>query len=213
MQRALERHNAGEAHIISIVLRPVDLEGTPIVKLQMLPKGAKPITTLSNRDEAFQDVAREIRKVVRTLLFQAQRTKEQWKREGETHNRARDYYKALNAYKRALLLDPNDVDLRMKTGNVLQSLERYAEALAAYEEVILLDPNYANAYLNKGSVLFDLNRYAEALVAYEQAILLDPNHIVSYLGKMLALEYLGRLEEAQQIREVVIALNERLKSH
>src|SRR5215470_15118354 len=44
MQRALERHAAHEARVIPIILRPVNWEGTPMHKLQALPKNAKAIT-------------------------------------------------------------------------------------------------------------------------------------------------------------------------
>ncbi len=68
MNQALERHEAKEACVIPIILRPVDCEGTPIDKLQMLPSGRRPITRWHDRDEAFINVARGIREVVRTLL-------------------------------------------------------------------------------------------------------------------------------------------------
>jgi hypothetical protein len=70
MHQALKRHKAGEAQVIPIILRPIDWEGTPFSKLQVLPTDAKPITLWRNRDEAFCDVARGIRAVVRELLSQ-----------------------------------------------------------------------------------------------------------------------------------------------
>ncbi len=69
MQRALERHRAGEAHVIPIILRPVDWKETPIGELQALPTDAKPIIMWRNRDEAFEDVAKGVRKVVESLLL------------------------------------------------------------------------------------------------------------------------------------------------
>ena len=57
MQRALERHRAGEACIIPILLRPVDWQGTPFAAdLQWLPREAKPVTSWGNRDDAFFEV-------------------------------------------------------------------------------------------------------------------------------------------------------------
>lgn len=67
MKRALERHESGEVHVIPIILRPLDLEGAPFSKLQMLPSEGRPITSWLNRDEAFSDVAKGIRKVVKEL--------------------------------------------------------------------------------------------------------------------------------------------------
>lgn len=67
MQRALERHRQGKARVVPIILRPVDLEGTPIASLYALPTGGKPITNWPDRDAAFTDVARGIRKVIQEL--------------------------------------------------------------------------------------------------------------------------------------------------
>jgi hypothetical protein len=68
MKRALERHDAGEARIIPVILRAVDWKGAPFGKLQCLPTDAKPVTSWPNRDEAFRDVAQGIRKAVEELL-------------------------------------------------------------------------------------------------------------------------------------------------
>jgi hypothetical protein len=46
------------------MLRPTDCTGTPFEKLQYLPTDGRPVTTWNNRDEAFLDIARGLRKVV-----------------------------------------------------------------------------------------------------------------------------------------------------
>ncbi len=76
MLQAMERHNAGEAQIIPVILRPVLWEHTPFGKLQALPTGAKPVigSTWHNQDEALLNVANGIQKVVLKLL---QREEEQ----------------------------------------------------------------------------------------------------------------------------------------
>lgn len=67
MQRALERHEAGEARVIPIILRSVDLTGVPFSKLQALPKDARPVDTWPNQDAAFTNIAQGIRQVVLEL--------------------------------------------------------------------------------------------------------------------------------------------------
>jgi len=67
MRRALERHDAGEARVIPVILRAVDWQGAPFGKLQALPKDGKPVTTWSNRDAAYVDIARGIRQAVEGL--------------------------------------------------------------------------------------------------------------------------------------------------
>lgn len=69
LKRAIEGHNADEARVIPILLRPVDWKGAPFEKLQMLPTDAKPIVSSRWRSsyEALYDVAQGIRKVVEEL--------------------------------------------------------------------------------------------------------------------------------------------------
>ena len=67
MKRALERHEAGEARVIPIILRPVDWKGAPFSHLQALPKDAKPLTQWPDRDAAFTNIAEGIRKVAEEL--------------------------------------------------------------------------------------------------------------------------------------------------
>lgn len=63
LKRAMERHDAGEARVIPVVLRPVDWESTPFSKLQALPRDAKPVTLWADPDEAFETIAKSIRSI------------------------------------------------------------------------------------------------------------------------------------------------------
>jgi TIR domain len=75
VQRAVERHEAGNARVIPIILKPCDWEGTPFGKLQALPKDGKPVTTWKNREQAFTDIVSGIKAAVahipRTSLQEA----------------------------------------------------------------------------------------------------------------------------------------------
>ncbi|MBE9157333.1 TIR domain-containing protein [Nodosilinea sp. LEGE 06152] len=63
IQRAIERHQSGEARVIPILLRPVDWQGAPFNQLDVLPKNHQPITTWPNPDQAFQEIAESIRTI------------------------------------------------------------------------------------------------------------------------------------------------------
>ncbi len=67
MTRALERHEAGEARVISVILRPADWQAARFARLQALPTGGKAITTWPDRDSAFVDVVHGIRAAIREL--------------------------------------------------------------------------------------------------------------------------------------------------
>jgi hypothetical protein len=70
LKRAMERHDAGEARVIPVILRRVDWTGELFDRLQALPKDAKPVTEWPNRDQALADVARGIRAAVEELLVE-----------------------------------------------------------------------------------------------------------------------------------------------
>jgi len=64
-KRALERHEKGEAIVVPIILRPVDGWGnTPIGRLQALPSNGDAVTTWPNHDEAFQDIAASLHRLI-----------------------------------------------------------------------------------------------------------------------------------------------------
>lgn len=64
MKRALERHAAGEARVIPVILRPADWRTSGLAKLQALPRDGKALTTWSDRDTAFVEVAQGIRSAI-----------------------------------------------------------------------------------------------------------------------------------------------------
>lgn len=67
MRKALEKHLAGEARVIPIILRPCDWKNTPLGRLQALPKNGQPMTTWSDRDLAFLEVAKGIRQAIKDI--------------------------------------------------------------------------------------------------------------------------------------------------
>ncbi|CAJ3963452.1 toll/interleukin-1 receptor domain-containing protein [Burkholderia pseudomallei] len=64
MTRALERHRAGEARVIPVILRACDWHSAPFGKLNAVPTDGRPVTSWANQDEAFADIAKSIRKAV-----------------------------------------------------------------------------------------------------------------------------------------------------
>ncbi|HET8774519.1 MAG TPA: COR domain-containing protein [Thermoanaerobaculia bacterium] len=67
VKRGMERHEAGEATVIPIMLRSCDWKGAPFEKLQGLPPEMKAVTSFEDRDVAWTAVASGIRAVAETL--------------------------------------------------------------------------------------------------------------------------------------------------
>lgn len=71
MARAMERHEAGDARVVPVILRPTDWHSAPFGKLMALPRDGKAITTWPDKDVAFLDVAKGIRTLVQKLTKSA----------------------------------------------------------------------------------------------------------------------------------------------
>lgn len=64
---AMKRHERGDASVIPVMLRAVDITDAPFAALQGLPTDLKPVTSWPNRDEAWTDVAKGIRCMVEQI--------------------------------------------------------------------------------------------------------------------------------------------------
>jgi TIR domain len=67
MRRAIERHDAGTAKVIPIILRPCDWQHSKFSKLQVLPQDGAAVTLWKNQDSALLDVVQGIRQAVESL--------------------------------------------------------------------------------------------------------------------------------------------------
>lgn len=64
MKVALERHEAGTLRVVPIIVEACDWTASPLAKLKALPKDGKPISTWTNEDVAYLDVATELRRTL-----------------------------------------------------------------------------------------------------------------------------------------------------
>lgn len=175
MQQAMKRYHEGAVQIIPIILRPVNWnwEDTRIHFLSVLPTGAKPVTQWANQDEAFVDVARYLREIVKTLLHEKQ--KAHWVNEGEALVVNGEYDQALQAYEQVLSLDVENVGIYRKKAKLLSLLGRYKQAWNAYEQILLRSPTSAD-YIGKAEICDRLGYLREAQEAYEEALQLEPEN-------------------------------------
>lgn len=67
MTRALERHHAGVAKVIPVILRACDWHAAPFGRLLATPPDGKPVTQWPDRDQAFLEVAKSIRSAVEEI--------------------------------------------------------------------------------------------------------------------------------------------------
>ncbi len=61
VRQTMQRHQQGLTRVIPVILRPCDWKEAPFAKLAAVPRDGKPVTKWPDRDEAFLDVAQQIR--------------------------------------------------------------------------------------------------------------------------------------------------------
>jgi tetratricopeptide (TPR) repeat protein len=186
MKRALERHKAGEARVVPIILRPVHWEGAPFSKIQALPSDTKPISRWLDHDDAFADIVKSLRKVINEL------------------NALQHYNEAIRDFDQAIQLNPINATAYFERGNALYNLKRYEEALQAFDQAIQLDPVNATAYFNRGNVLYNIKLYEEALQTYERARSLQPKDVNILFTLSHLYNDTGAYEQAIEILDQLI---------
>jgi len=83
---------------------------------------------------------------------------------------------SLDAYNKALELNPLDAQSWNNKGIDLGMLNKYDEALNAFDKATTLNSSYAEAWYNMG-VIYDMQGdYPSAVHAYNEAIQIKPNY-------------------------------------
>lgn len=136
-----------------------------------------------------------------------QMSKEQCLDEGDFNYEAGRYRKAVAAYYRASILDPDDATIYNKRGNAYRSLKEYEQAIANYNHAIKIDPAFADAYCNRGKTYFDLEEYEKAIVDYDHALTLDPENANFHNNRGAAYYHLDEYEQAIADVDRALALN------
>ena len=114
---------------------------------------------------------------------------------------------AIDAYDKAIQLQPDYAAAYNNRGSAKAGLGRYDEAIADCDKAIQLQPDYAAAYNNRGNAKAGLGRYDEAIADYDKAIRLNPDYAAAYYNRGNAKAGLGRHDEAIADYDKAIRLN------
>ncbi len=104
---------------------------------------------------------------------------------------------AMDAYRRALALDPAMTAALVNLANVHYARDQIVEAEALYEKTLGIDAGCFEAHYNLGNVYHDTGRYELAAGCYQQALSLDPAYADAHFYLAVTLEKLGRSAEAR----------------
>lgn len=85
-----------------------------------------------------------------------------------------NFTQAESLYKKALDLNPNDIDARLNYADMLYREKRLHEALEEYRKAVILNPDIPEISNNLGIILKDFGEYEEALGLFFNALLKKP---------------------------------------
>lgn len=104
--------------------------------------------------------------------------------EGEQAVKAKDYTKAVEAYKEAVRASPKDVDALLGLGEAYQRGGQFEEAEAALKKCLEYDPDNAVACHALGLTYFRANRLNDSMKAFEESLARDSKQALAhhYLG-------------------------------
>jgi len=106
------------------------------------------------------------------------------------------YNDAIEAFDKAIKLNPNSAAAWNNKGNALKLQNRHDEAIMAFDKSVELNPKFADAWHNKGMALYDQHKYDKAIVDYDRALEIKPKLAKAWYNKGLALCNQGKYHEA-----------------
>ena len=121
-----------------------------------------------------------------------------WNENGTSLYSKGKYSEALQAFDKAIELNPTIPQIWYNKGNALFIQDRYDEAVTAYDKVVELNPQYAYAWFAKGRALNYLKKYDEALLCFNKSIELNPRDFEAWINKGKVLDALGRTIESNE---------------
>src|SRR4029077_10930688 len=93
-----------------------------------------------------------------------------------------DLDKAREGYLRAFLLDSNNYDAALFTGDVYFKQHTYGSAGEWFSRAVLIDPNHETAYRYWGDALLAMGKGDDARAKFIEAIVADPYSSHSWVG-------------------------------
>jgi len=158
------------------------LEASPAKVLQLKPREAPPLAVIMGAGPAEYPSSAEQEFALASSLD-----------DGDPAH----FEEALDAYRRALEIDPYLVPALINLANIHYSRNELAEAQALYERAIVLEPEVFESHFNLGNIFHDLGRYAEAQECYRDALRLNPTYPDAHFYLAVSLEKSGLSQEAR----------------
>jgi tetratricopeptide (TPR) repeat protein len=115
---------------------------------------------------------------------------------GAAYSQLKQPKDAIAAYKRAVDIEPGDLQMMDALAQALVANNQLDEALKQYRQISDADPDNADALVHIGEILRRQGKYEEALAQIRKARNADPTSLEAGYNEGLLLDVLGRFDEA-----------------
>lgn len=119
----------------------------------------------------------------------------------------KDFQNAIQAYSRAINLNPNFAEAYNNRGNSYFQLQNYSQAQQDLQTAANFNKFDARIHNNLGSAYLLQNQYDAAINEYSQAINLNPNLFTAYYNRALAYCYAEKFQAALPDAQRAMQLN------
>ena len=132
-------------------------------------------------------------------------------REGIEASKAKDWNKAITAFRRAAQLDqhyaPNLASALQQRATIYVSQKKFQEAIADYSEALKIKSDDPNVYERRAYAEMQLRDYDKALHDYNQAIKLNPQEAKYYQVRAIIYQEKGDFKAAMADTEKTLQLD------
>lgn len=131
---------------------------------------------------------------------------------GNIHFEQKQYDLAIQAYRRVVEQDPDNVEAHFNLGLAYQAQHLDQKAIEEFRRVIKLRPDYLGAYRNLGPLLFkqeNKGAYRDAAGVYKNLLKLVPADIKAHYNLGIIYTEIGEYAQAKREFEEIINLNPR----
>jgi tetratricopeptide (TPR) repeat protein len=123
---------------------------------------------------------------------------------GSTYEQLREYALAAEAYKKALVVSPGNVDLKRSLAQNLMLADQLDEALKTYQEIVAEDKKDPESYIRMSQIYRQKKDMAKAREANEKAAAIDPSNLEVRYNEANLLESEGKMPQAIKVLKDMI---------
>lgn len=129
--------------------------------------------------------------------------------QGRVFAQRRDYTAAIQAFQKALDLDPEYLEAALRLGMAYEDDRQYNLAVQCYDLCLAIDADNVQAATNMGEAYRKAQRYPKAIKAYDHALARNPEYVYALAGRAECLRMLGDHEGSLEWFDKAIQQNSR----